>query len=110
METNDFKIPKRILGSLLTSLSAGVVPRSGASYVAIGRNAEVTALASDLDRTADGGAAMRFIVGRYGSGKSFLIQLRRDGSAAPTERALRRIASLSATSPARHLPTAVHFP
>ena len=80
METNDFKIPKRILGSLLTSLSAGVVPRSGASYVAIGRNAEVTALASDLDRTADGGAAMRFIVGRYGSGKSFLIQLARSAA------------------------------
>lgn len=80
MENADFKIPKRILGSLLTSLSAGVVPRSGASYVAIGRNSEVSALAQDLERTAAGGAAMRFIVGRYGSGKSFLIQLTRSAA------------------------------
>ncbi len=80
MENTDFKIPKRVLGSLLTSLSAGVVPRSGAPYIAIGRNDEVTALSGDLDRVADGGGAMRFLVGRYGSGKSFLIQLTRSAA------------------------------
>lgn len=80
MQNTDFKIPKRVLGSLLTSLSAGVVPRSGAPYIAIGRNDEVTALSGDLDRVADGGGAMRFLVGRYGSGKSFLIQLTRSAA------------------------------
>lgn len=80
MNNTDFKIPRRVLGSLLTSLSAGVVPRSGASYIAIGRNDEVTALAGDLDRVAEGGGAMRFLVGRYGSGKSFLIQLTRSAA------------------------------
>lgn len=80
MNNTDFKIPKRVLGSLLTSLSAGVVPRSGAPYIAIGRNDEVTALAGDLDRVAEGGGAMRFLVGRYGSGKSFLIQLTRSAA------------------------------
>lgn len=80
MANTDFKIPKRVLGSLLTSLSAGVVPRSGAPYIAIGRNDEVTALAGDLDRVAEGGGAMRFLVGRYGSGKSFLIQLTRSAA------------------------------
>ena len=80
MQNTDFKIPKRVLGSLLTSLSAGVVPRSGAPYIAIGRNDEVTAIANDLDRVADGGGAMRFLVGRYGSGKSFLIQLTRSAA------------------------------
>lgn len=80
MENTDFKIPRRVLGSLLTSLSAGVVPRSGAPYIAIGRNDEVTALSGDLDRVADGGGAMRFLVGRYGSGKSFLIQLTRSAA------------------------------
>ena len=69
------KIPKRILNSLINSLSAGVVPRSGAPYIAIGRNEEVGALLSDLEAVADGGSALRFLIGRYGSGKSFLLQL-----------------------------------
>ena len=71
------KIPKRILGTLFSSLSAGVVPRSGAPYIAIGRNREIMALTDDLDRVADGEGVTRFIIGRYGSGKSFLIQLAR---------------------------------
>ncbi|MBQ7721257.1 MAG: DUF2791 family P-loop domain-containing protein, partial [Clostridia bacterium] len=73
--TNAQKVPKRILGALMNSLSAGVVPRVGAPYVAIGRNDEISALLSDLERVADGGAGMRFVVGKYGSGKSFLLQL-----------------------------------
>ena len=72
---NAQKIPKRILGTLMNSLSAGVVPRLGAPYVAIGRNDEISAILSDLERVADGGSGMRFIVGKYGSGKSFLLQL-----------------------------------
>lgn len=69
------KIPKRILSSLLASVSAGVVPRSGAPYIAIGRRDEIEALLSDLEETGEGGGRMRFLIGRYGSGKSFLIQL-----------------------------------
>ncbi|MCD8312431.1 MAG: ATP-binding protein [Firmicutes bacterium] len=71
------RVPKRILSGLMNSLSAGVVPRSGAPYIAIGRTDEISALLSDLDRTAGGEAAMKFLIGRYGSGKSFLIQLMR---------------------------------
>ena len=70
-------VPKRILASLINSVSAGVVPRLGAPYIAIGRNEEIAALLSDLETVSDGGAAMRFIIGNYGSGKSFLIQLMR---------------------------------
>ena len=69
------KIPKRILNTLLTSVSAGVVPRIGAPYIAIGRRDEIGALLSDLEQINEGGGTMRFIVGRYGSGKSFLMQL-----------------------------------
>lgn len=69
------KIPKRILNSLLTSISAGVVPRVGAPYIAIGRQDEISALLSDLEHVNDGEGTMRFIIGRYGSGKSFLMQL-----------------------------------
>ena len=71
------KVPRRILGTLLSSLSAGVVPRSGAPYIAIGRNDEIESLVTSLDRVADGEGATKFIIGRYGSGKSFLIQLSR---------------------------------
>lgn len=76
-ENKDVKIPKRILNTLISSLSAGVVPRSGAPYIAIGRTEEINSLLDNLDEVADGGSACRFIIGRYGSGKSFLIQLLR---------------------------------
>lgn len=69
------KVPKRILTSLLASVSAGVVPRAGAPYLAIGRTDEIAALLSDLETVNEGGGSMRFLIGRYGSGKSFLMQL-----------------------------------
>jgi hypothetical protein len=68
-------IPRRILSSLLSSISAGVVPRSGVHYIAIGRKDEISAFLSDLEEINEGGGAMRFLIGRYGSGKSFLMQL-----------------------------------
>ncbi len=70
-------VPKRILSSLISSVSAGVVPRMGAPYIAIGRDAEIAALLSDLESVKEGGSAMRFLIGKYGSGKSFLMQLMR---------------------------------
>ncbi len=72
---NQIRVPRRILGSLLSSVSAGVVPRAGAPYIAIGRADEIAALLSDLEQIGEGGGSMRFLIGRYGSGKSFLIQL-----------------------------------
>ena len=69
------RVPKRILTSLLSSVSAGVVPRAGAPYIAIGRKDEIAALLSDLEAVNEGGGSMRFLIGRYGSGKSFLMQL-----------------------------------
>ena len=75
MNEQQIKVPKRILNTLLASLSAGVVPRVGAPYIAIGRNEEIGALLDAMDTVAEGGATVRFLIGRYGSGKSFLIQL-----------------------------------
>ena len=68
------KIPKRIAQTLMNSLKGGVVPRVGLPYVTVGRKREIEALLHDVDIIAEGGASFRFIVGRYGSGKSFLLQ------------------------------------
>ncbi len=68
------KVPKRIAATIVNSLKGGVVPRIGLPYVTVGREFEVKALLHDLDLVAAGGASFRFLVGRYGSGKSFLLQ------------------------------------
>ena len=70
-------ISKREANTILSSLAAGVTPRTGLRHIAVGRLKEVTALKQDLDQIGSGGAAVRFIIGRYGSGKSFLLQLLR---------------------------------
>lgn len=68
------KVPKRIAATLLNSLKGGVVPRIGLPYITVGRKDEIAALLRDLELVSDGGASFRFIVGAYGSGKSFLLQ------------------------------------
>ena len=68
------KIPKRIAAAVINSLKGGVVPRIGLSYITVGREAEISALLNDVDIISEGGASFRFIVGKYGSGKSFLLQ------------------------------------
>ncbi len=68
-------VPKRIASAIINSLKGGVVPRIGLPYIAVGRKAEIDALLHDVDIIADGGASFRFIVGKYGSGKSFLLQI-----------------------------------
>ena len=67
-------VPKRIAQTVINSLKGGVVPRIGLPYIAVGRKSEIEALLHDVEIIAEGGASFRFIVGRYGSGKSFLIQ------------------------------------
>ena len=68
------KVPRRIAATIVNSLKGGVVPRIGLPYITVGREAEVKALLHDLDLVSEGGASFRFLVGRYGSGKSFLLQ------------------------------------
>ena len=68
------KIPRRIAQTLINSLKGGVVPRVGLQYVTVGRAQEIDALLRDVEIIADGGASFRFIMGKYGSGKSFLLQ------------------------------------
>ena len=68
------RVPKRVAAVILNSLKGGVVPRIGLPYITVGREVEIRALLTDLSLISDGGASFRFLVGRYGTGKSFLLQ------------------------------------
>ena len=68
------RIPRRIEQTVLNALKGGVVPRVGLPYITVGRRAEIDAMLRDVAIVGEGGASFRFIVGRYGSGKSFLLQ------------------------------------
>ncbi|WP_204103523.1 MULTISPECIES: ATP-binding protein [Spirulina sp. CCY15215] len=72
------KIPKRVSTALINALAAGVVPRIGLERISVGREQEIGAIARDLENIREGGASFRFIVGRYGAGKSFMLQLMRN--------------------------------
>ena len=68
------RVPPRIASILVNALKGGVVPRVGLEYITVGRTQEIAAILHDIDMIEDGGASFRFIVGKYGSGKSFLLQ------------------------------------
>ena len=68
------QVPARIASVLVNALKGGVVPRVGLEYITVGRAQEIAAILHDIDMISDGGASFRFIVGKYGSGKSFLLQ------------------------------------
>jgi hypothetical protein len=68
-------IKPRERDTIIQALSAGVVPRSGLKYIQVGRAREVEALLKDVERIADGGSAVRFIIGEYGAGKTFFLNL-----------------------------------
>jgi hypothetical protein len=69
------RIRQRERDAIVQSLRAGVVPQVGQQHVQVGRGAEVRAMLADLARIADGGASSRFIIGEYGSGKTFFLHL-----------------------------------
>lgn len=75
---NELKIPKRVTTALVNSLTAGVVPRIGLEHIAVGRRPEIEAILRDMENIAEGGAAFKLITGKFGSGKSFLLQMIRN--------------------------------
>ena len=76
------QVPTRIANILINALKGGVVPRTGLEYITVGRTREIEAILGDIDMIQEGGASFRFIVGKYGSGKSFLLQTIRNHAAA----------------------------
>ncbi len=71
------RIKPRERDAIIQSLAAGVVPRIGLQHIQVDRKDEITAVLSDLDRVSNDGASLRFIIGKYGSGKSFFLNLTR---------------------------------
>ena len=69
------RIRPRDRDAIIQSLRAGVVPRVGQQHIQVGRADEVAALVDDIDRVADGGSAFRLVIGEYGAGKSFFLNL-----------------------------------
>lgn len=61
--------------AVIQSLRAGVVPRTGQHLVQVGRTREIETLLTDIERIADGGSAFRVVVGEYGAGKTFFLNL-----------------------------------
>jgi hypothetical protein len=61
--------------TIIQALTAGVVPRLGLPHIQVGRANEIQAMVRDIDRVADGGAAVRFIIGEYGAGKTFFASV-----------------------------------
>ena len=71
------KISRRERDTIVSALRAGVVPRLGLQHIQVGRKREVTEMLKDIDRIADGGSTIRFVIGEYGSGKTFFLNLAR---------------------------------
>lgn len=68
------RIPKKTYRNIMNSLGGGTVPREGLGYITVGRAQEIDSLLRDTEIIQDGGATFRFVVGDYGSGKTFLLQ------------------------------------
>jgi hypothetical protein len=71
----DTPMKARDRDTVIQSLQAGVVPRRGQQFIQVGRVEETKAVIRDLDRLAEGGSAIRFVIGEYGSGKTFFLSL-----------------------------------
>lgn len=61
--------------AVIQSLRAGVVPRVGQHLIQVGRVGELEALIRDVERLADSGSAFRVVIGEYGAGKTFFLNL-----------------------------------
>lgn len=68
-------IKPRERDAIIQSLRAGVVPRLGLQHIQVGRQGEIDALVRDIDRIAEGGSIIRFVIGEYGAGKTFFLFL-----------------------------------
>ncbi len=71
------RIRRREQNAIIQALRAGVVPRLGLHHLQVGRAREVEEMVKDMARIGDGGATIRFLIGEYGAGKTFFLNLTR---------------------------------
>ena len=69
------RIKRRERDTIIQALRAGVVPKLGLQHIQVGRVREIEELVRDIERIGEGGAAIRFVIGEYGSGKTFFLNL-----------------------------------
>lgn len=72
---NKQRLRPREREAIIQSLRAGVTPRTGLQHIQVGRVREIEALLKDIERVSDGGSAFRLVIGEFGAGKSFFLQL-----------------------------------
>ncbi|MBU5427676.1 ATP-binding protein [Tissierella pigra] len=60
--------------NIIKALEGGVVPRRGIQHLLVGRNEEVQEIISILESITQGGSDIRFWIGDFGSGKSFMLR------------------------------------
>lgn len=72
MEQN---LKKRESTAIINSLLAGVVPRTGIQHITVGRTKEIDAALKCLEDVTEGHSMMKFWIGEFGSGKSFMLHL-----------------------------------
>ena len=77
---NSSTLRPRERDALIQSLRAGVTPLLGVRHIQVGRDAEIAALDHNLDCIVDGGAAFRLVIGEYGSGKTFFLNMVRSAA------------------------------
>ena len=63
--------------TIIQALRSGVVPRIGLQHIQVGRNEELKSIINDVITILDGGTSFRFVIGEYGSGKTFFLSLNR---------------------------------
>jgi len=72
------RLRTRVRDAILQALQAGVVPRTGIQHIQVARENEIREMQKDIERIADGGSGIRFVIGDYGSGKTFFLNLVRE--------------------------------
>lgn len=61
--------------SIINSLIGGVVPKIGVQHITVGCSEEINALVSALEDVKNGHSMVKFWIGDFGSGKSFMLHL-----------------------------------
>ena len=61
--------------AIINSLIGGVVPKIGVQHITVGRSEEIQAFVAALNDVKNGHSIVKFWIGDFGSGKSFMLHL-----------------------------------